>query len=244
MQGHLAPIDGDSDTVRRVVLEEPVGVFRSESDILAATSNGDFELGVRDMTVSRRANGKAPITFVPHDDAIEVTNQHNSNAVRIDTGVLKRDLQTGESERLTQDATVKVGYNTTFRVTVEREHSGKTLSKTELEELGLTNENSESLMEGVSPASYVQSVADNLRKSRQESPNECLKYASELQTFTAEHPLDSDAYATFKDDLNAIVDRLDQKVSQSALRGTDLDDQWNDELGLIAHRAERLYSQS
>jgi hypothetical protein len=244
MRGQLAPINEDSDTVRRIVLEGPIGIFRSESDVLAETADGDVGLGVRDMTVSRRSNGEAPVTFVPQDDAIEVTNRDNANGVHIDTGVLKRDLQTGEFERLTQDATVDVGYNTTFRVTVEREHSSKTLSKDELEELGLTNTNSASLMEGVAPASYVQSVADNLRKSRKESPNECLKYASELRVFVAEHPLDSDAYDAVEEDLSGIVERLDQKVSNGALRGTNLDEQWNEELDIIAHRAERLYSQS
>lgn len=242
MQGYIAPVTGTSDTVRRILLEEPIGIFRSDDEVLAMTPHGEVDIGIRDMTVSRQSDGQPPVEFIPKSDAIEILNRSNSNTVTVDTGVLKHELEAGQTSRVKQDATVDVGYNTSLRVTVEREHTHKTLTKDELADLGLRITESSSLMEGVAPASYVQSVADNLRKARSESPNECLKYATELHTFVTEHPIENSTHNALRDDLGRIVDRLNQKVSSSALRGTDLDEEWIDEIDRIAHRAERLYS--
>jgi len=247
MQSYLTPkLDaGDTKTVRRVPIEDPVAVFRrgdNSYSVVAETPETTVDLGIQDAAVSRKKNGEPPVELVPEKAGVRVRNWGSRNPITVSTGVGDNELQTGDSELITNDCIIRLGIAAELRVTVDQDRG--TLSHGELEEmLGMKQQQGGAVVEGVSPAAHVRAVSMNLKKARNESVLECRKFVTELQNFTADHPVDDSDYDDVCEQLTRLADRLEAK-SSGPLKGSGLDEEWKERLELIADRTEKIYSRS
>lgn len=235
-KGYLSPIGVEDDRVHRIFVDGPVEVYRSGSgfDVVAETNGRKVELGIEDATVSRKKE-EAPLVFVPRRDAVELRNNGNKNDVILETSVRAVKIDTGETEKVTEDCTVSIGFNTEMRLTIEKTRGGRrtdTLTPEEFEEM---------LDDGIEKAAYIESLTDNLLKARNESANECLKYLRDLHNAVIEHPVEKKDYDESRERLEDLVQRLETKVSSDSLRDSGLGDEWRDRIDRIAHRVRRLY---
>jgi hypothetical protein len=238
MKAYLAPIDDDAEDVRRVVIDDPVGIYRSGYDVKVETGGQTIDLDVQDSAVSRKRDHGPPVVIVREGGSVTVRNVDSTNRVLVDDGRREHRVEKGESRRVTSDSRLTLGTNTEIQVSFERSN---TLSQSELEdELGLEQEGA--LMSGVDPALYAQSLADNLLKACDESANECLQYANELQAFLIETPVDDGRHGDVSEDVERIVDRLQTKVETESLRGSGIDEQWRERIERTVHKVERLYA--
>jgi hypothetical protein len=123
MRGYLSVADGDGG---RIPLGSPTELYRipDENNRVVVESEGSVTpLGVADATVSRKKQGRAPVSFTPRSEFVEIRNDGNTNGVTVTTGGDEFDVEEGFVETVTRDATISIGYRTTVRLTVEREAS-------------------------------------------------------------------------------------------------------------------------
>lgn len=247
MQAYLSPIGSDAEDLRRIVIEDSIGVYRDGNDVIAQVGNQTLDLGISDPTVSRAKDGSPPIEFDLSDGRVVVKNTGNTNGVTIDTGIRSISIEDGSAHEVTQDCTVEAGFNTELQLSIEneeREEKRDTLTVDELQDkLGIEEEHG--VISGVEPAAYVQSVTTNLRREAQrEDTNECLKFANELGDFVEQRPVDDDAYDAIRSELNAITNGLERKVTQDTLKGSGLDEEWQDRIERVTHRVENMYARA
>ncbi|WP_136686774.1 zinc ribbon domain-containing protein [Halorhabdus amylolytica] len=108
----------------RIPIETRTEIYRDPDNGQQITVNTDgrtVTLGIADVTVSRESGDEAPIVIKPESECIEVRNEGNTNGVHIRTEGDQKELEKGFSARIRRDAVLKVGYQTEFRLTVERE---------------------------------------------------------------------------------------------------------------------------
>jgi len=79
-----------------------------------------------------------------------------------------------------------------------------------------------------------------LRAKSSESVPETRKTAYDIRRFVANNELDDEEYEPLLAELNKVTDRLDAKRS-GALRGSKLDQEWHEQLDLLADSLTRLY---
>lgn len=239
MEAYLSPLNRADETVERISIEGTVGIFRKNMDVYALVGGEEVRRGIRDTQVSRRQNGLPPVEFITQRDAIKIQNNGNTKAISVENGMGRDVISKNNSLGISSSATVNIGRNTEFRLTIEQD-STRTLSISELEDLGLEEDGP--VVQGVKSAVYVQAVADNLRQASDRSPNDVLKYTTELHNFVHEQPVDSSGYEDVESKLAQMVDRLESKTSRGSLRGSGLDEEWREEIDRVAHQVERLYS--
>jgi hypothetical protein len=197
------------------------------------------KLSVQDPTVSRKKDGQPPVSFQAARHGVTIHNHRDAtNSLTIQSGRNEFDVSPGEDKHLTESCNVEIGFNTSVRLTIE--HDNRTIDQSELENLipKITSDST------VSHAKYARSVAINLRKASTQSPNECLKFASDLDNFVNENPIDSEEYSTVTSELRQLVEKLETKVSSDALREGSLDEEQRERIDRIAHRVTTLYAQS
>jgi cell fate (sporulation/competence/biofilm development) regulator YmcA (YheA/YmcA/DUF963 family) len=245
MQVYLSPIGGETDDLRRIVVKDQVGVYRDERDVYASVEGRTVDLGISDPTVSRMKNGAAPVQFELTDSGVVVRNAGNTNGVTVITGISETSVAPGTEETLSQDGTIKLGFNTELQLSIEEEEArSDTLSLSELQRrLGI--EENRGVISGVDPAAHVQSVATNLRReASREATNECLKFANELADFVEQRPVDDDAYEDVQATLETITDGLERKVTTDSLKGSGLDEEWQGRIERVTHRVENMYARA
>ena len=239
MTGYLRPTH-DRDTteaVGRIAVRGPVGLYRrgtGDFEVMAETESDTLALGVQDAAVSRKHDGRAPVTVGPADGGLTIRNRTSTNPVAVRT--VGRDHRLGEGEQLivTEDCTLEIGVGTKLHATVDR--PDQTLSPAQLESLGEKPGSSEP--EGA--AELAAAYGELLRLKATESVAETRKTAYDIQSLVATHERDDPDYEPLCTELEAVTDRLDAKRS-GALRGSELDEEWREELDLLADRLERLY---
>jgi hypothetical protein len=238
MNAYLAPIDDEADDVRRVVIDDPVGIYRSGYDVMVETDDQTIDLDVQDSAVSRKREDRSPVLVERDGGSVTIRNVDSTNRVLVDDGRREHRVEKGESRRVTSDSRLTLGTSTDIQVWFDRSN---TLSQSDLEdELGLEQDGA--LISGVDPALYAQSLTDNLTKACDESPNKCLQYANELHAFLMETPVDDERHADVSADVNRIIERLEAKVESGALQGSGIDDQWRNRIERTAHEIKRLYA--
>lgn len=122
MKGYLSAERGASG--RSIPLESRAEVYRDPEEgqeIVVATEGSVSNLGISDVTVSRKKGDQAPVLIQPQSESIEIRNAGNSNAVVVSTEGDTQELEEGFSARVRRDAVIKLGYQTELRLTVERE---------------------------------------------------------------------------------------------------------------------------
>lgn len=120
MRGYLSVRGGDE----RIPLEQRTEIYRDPDDgeqILVETETSSVSLGLADVTVSRKRDGKAPIVIEPRADCIEVRNEGNTNGLTIVASEKNVDVGTGYLKRIRRDARLEIGYHTVLTLEVERE---------------------------------------------------------------------------------------------------------------------------
>jgi hypothetical protein len=121
MRGYLSAADGDGG---RIPLDSHAELYRKPDEsnrVVVETSGTVRPLGVADATVSRKKNGRAPVSLAPKSEFVEIRNDGNTNGVTVTTGGEEFDVEEGFVETVARDATITVGYRTTLTLTVERE---------------------------------------------------------------------------------------------------------------------------
>lgn len=251
MRAYLTPLGQVDETMRRIDLPEGnrVGVYREGQAVQAESPDETYDLGVRDVTVSRKKGGRAPVEFTAVRDGVEVHNHSEAtNEVTVKTGTRELSVGPGETERVTDSCRVDIGYNAAVRLTVEdvgRRGAGDTLSAEAAEKLRKQAERqSGATDDGPSRAAFARVVADNLRAKRRDSPNDCLQVANEVKNFVHENPLDSAGYEDTRDEVDGLVEKLDSMVSNSALRREELDQENRERVERVASQVESLYSRA
>lgn len=247
MEAYLSPIGSDADDLRRIVIEDSIGVYRDGNDVVATVKGEPLNLGIRDPTVSRIKNGSPPVRFYLRDGDAVVENAGNTNGVTIDTGVRTISVESGATRSLAQDCTIEIGFNTKLQLSIEKEEVTErrnTLSIQELQEkLGIEEQGG--VISGVDPAAHVQSVTTNLRReARREETNECLKFANELADFVEQRPVEDDAYDEVQSELGKVVNGLERKLTRRSLKGTGLDEKWQNRIEHVTERIENMYARA
>lgn len=243
LRSYLTPKQAvtSTDTVRRIPVDGPVGVFRQDNgryDVLLETTEETIELGVQDAAVSRKKGDTAPVVFSPAPQGLRVQNQTSKNVVNIKTRLGEQQVSQGDEVVVSDDCIIELGITTELRATVEQQQN--TLSAEELKEkLGMQQQGD--VLQGVSPSAHVRAIAVNLRKASNESVSECRKYAIELKNFVAEHEVADSDYEPVVEELQQVTARLETK-SSGTLRGSGMDAEWQEEIDVIADRVEKLYS--
>ena len=82
-----------------------------------------------------------------------------------------------------------------------------------------------------------ESLADHLEQAAGEDSEECLGRAKEVSEFVHENPVDDDAYASVRDDVDALVEQL-----RVVPTGDELDADRQERVERLAGRVERLYT--
>ena len=121
MRGYLSAADADGG---RIPLDSRAELYRQpdrNNRVVVETGGTVRPLGVADATVSRKKNGRAPVSLAPKSEFVEIRNDGNTNGVTVSTGGEEFDVEEGFVETVARDATVTVGYRTTLTLTVERE---------------------------------------------------------------------------------------------------------------------------
>lgn len=121
MRGYLSVAEADSGSIP---LDSRVGIYRDGSgshSVCASTAQGEHELGVSDVTVSREKNGTPAVVIEPRQSHIEIRNEQNANGVLVAGDGDRVELDKGRTTRIEDTATVRVGFHTKLRLTVERE---------------------------------------------------------------------------------------------------------------------------
>jgi hypothetical protein len=247
MEAYLSPIGSDADDLRRIVIEDSIGVYRDGNDVVARIEDQTLDLGIRDPTVSRMKNGSPPVNFYLRNGQAVVENAGNTNGVTIDTGIRTISVDSGASRSLVQDCTIELGFNTKLQLSIEKEDTTErrnTLSVQELQEkLGI--EEQDGVISGVDPAAHVRSVTTNLRREAQrEATNECLKFANELDDFVEQRPVEDDAYDELQSELTKVVNGLERKLRRESLKGTGLDQEWQERIERVTQRIEDMYARA
>jgi len=246
MKRYLTPIRdaAAAETVRRVPIDEPVGVYRRDDGshaVVAETTDEVVELGIRDAAVSRKHDGRAPVELASDRRGVRVRNAGSKNPVSVRTNLGEQRLATDEETVVTGDCVIELGITTEIRASVERDRD--TLSRDELAEM-LAMEADGDAVEGVSPAIHAQMTATALRKAGDESVTECRKVITELRNFVAEHQVDDPDYEDVVDTVDRVERRLENASDNRLLDGDSLDEERKEDLDLLADRVEKLYGRS
>jgi ribosome-associated translation inhibitor RaiA len=245
LKSYLTPKQAvtSTETVRRIPVDGPVGVFRRDNgryDIVLETTDETIDLDIQDAAVSRKNGDNAPVLFSPDPQGLRIQNQTSKNAVSIKTRLGEQHVDQGEDIVVSDDCLIELGITTELRAAVEQQQN--TLSVEELKEkLGMQQQGD--VLQGVSPSAHVRAIAVNLRKASNESVSECRKYATELKNFVAEHEVADSDYEPVFEDLQQVTARLETK-SSGTLRGSGMDAEWQEEIDVIADRVEKLYSRA
>lgn len=249
MRAYLTPLGQVDDTSRQIDLEEGarVGMYRNGQQVVVETPDGTEDLGVRDVTVSRKKGREAPVSFRAVGDAVEIRNHPEStNALTIQRRISgDRSVPPGERERVTESCVVGVGFNAEVRLTIKKETGHKTLSAGEAERLLDKAAARSGDSSGPTLASHARVLSENLRSKRRQSPNDCLQVATEIRDFVEENPLETGPYEGTREAVAGLVEKLETKVnSRAALGGDDLDEENRQRIERVASRVEQLYSRA
>jgi hypothetical protein len=248
MRAYLTPLGQVDDQSRQIDLAEGVrvGVYRDGQQVLVETPEGTDDLGVRDVTVSRKKGGEPPVSFRAVGGGVEIRNHPEStNALTLRQRVgAEQSIEPGETARMTESCVVEVGFNAEVRLTVKQGTGRKTLTADEAEQL-LDEAAARSGGGGPTLASHARVLAENLRAKRLHSPNDCLQVATEVRDFVEENPLETDSYEEARGSVEGLVEKLDTKVnSRAALGGDELDEENRERIERVANRVEQLYSRA
>ena len=249
MKRYLTPRQNPSsaETVRRVLIESPVGVYRRDgrdNEVVVETDRRTIDLGITDSAVSRKKGDEWPIEIAPDERGLSIHNRGSSNPIQV---LQPEQLAIGEGETVvvTGDCTILVGITAELRATVVGQRD--TFTGSELEEK-LNFQRDGEKMEGVSPASHARMTATALRKASDESILECRKVLTEMRNFVAEYPVDDPDYEQVKERVEESIEWIEwsEEVRSDSdfYVGGELDEKGKMELDLVAERVEGMYARN
>jgi ElaB/YqjD/DUF883 family membrane-anchored ribosome-binding protein len=248
MRAYLTPLGQVDDQSRQIDMEEgaQVGIYRDGQQVLVETPRGTKDLGVRDVTVSRKKSGEPSVSFRAVTGEVEIMNHPGSkNSLTLRQQIRdERSIAPGETEQVTESCVVEVGFNTEVRLTIKEQTGRKTLRADEAEEL-LNEAAARSSSGGPTLTSHARVLAENLRAKRHHSPNDCLQVANEVRDFVEENPVETSIYEDVRKSVERVVEKLEAKLSsRAALGGDELAEEDRERIERVASRVEGLYSRA
>lgn len=121
MRGYLSVIGADTGAIS---LDSRVEIYRDPDNshtVIARTQEREYDLGINDVTVSRRKNETAPILIEPCQSRIEIHNKQNTNSITVVSEGERTELTQGLTETVRDTAKITVGYQTEFQLKVKEE---------------------------------------------------------------------------------------------------------------------------
>lgn len=248
MRAYLTPLGQVDDQSRQIDLKKgaQVGIYRDGQQVLVETPRGTEDLGVRDVTVSRKKGGKPSVSFHAVTGGVEITNHPESKnplTLRQQTGD-ERSVKPGETEQVTESCVVEVGFNAEVQLSIKKQAGRKTLTADDAKQL-LNEAAARSSSGGPTLASHARVLAENLRAKQHHSPNDCLQVANEIRDFVEENPVETSAYEDARESVEGLVEKLEAKLSsRAALGGDELETEDQERIERVASRIEGLYSRA
>lgn len=237
VQGLLSAVRGD-DSLEVTHIGDEVGVYREDTDrentdrgsVHIRKDGNDTNLGFSDVTVSRMREDGPPVRFYEEDDGVYVENVDNTSTVNVNyLGRQAVELEAGQRERLDDECTVKPGYGTTLRVSLEDVSEAG-------EEVGTRDVSGESGgddSEEIPVPALVSLHCEGFAEER--SKHDALIYGQRLLDVVRENPLDTSEY-------EAAVEKLEARIEQlRTLDSTELDSERRKYNERAADRIDRLY---
>lgn len=223
MKGYISAVRDDDGTVQFTEIGDGIGIYRNDdgsNSICARTNGRDIDLEFRDRSVSRMREAGAPIRIEPARNQIVIRNVDNASklyAGPVGVGT-KSVLERGDSERITDDTVVELGFETTVLVSVENDAS---MSDEQLTERTDT---------GIPVSEYIPVLCEHLRGK--EMKTETYRIARQLLDAVEDNPVDVVNWGDARDELHRQVEQLE---------GDDIDKQLgSDRLELVADTANRI----
>ncbi|RJX44435.1 hypothetical protein DM826_02115 [Halonotius aquaticus] len=242
MKRYLIPIQeaSQAETIERIpVTDSPVGLYRKDNgnfDVVAEADDRIYDLGVRDAGVSRKSNGQAPVELSASTRGINVENLTSTNPILVETGPGQTELAKGEFIEITDDCVIELGIGVKIRANVRG-----TVDESESQEV-VTKEESHR-QEGPEITAYVQTAGELIRKEvEKEAVTECHTHIQTLYDTIIECPVDDQAYNKVESDMEHVLQRLDNKVTNATLSETDIADEFQHEIVSLTNRVESLYA--
>lgn len=227
VQGLLSVVRGD-DSLEVTDIGDEVGVYKEDTDqgnVHIRKDGDDTDLGFSDVTVSRMREDGPPVRFYEEDDRVYVENVDNTSTVIVNyLGRQEVEVKAGERERINDECTVKPGYGTTLRVSLEdvSEATG-----------GISRAGAGNSWDGISVPAFVSHLCDNF--TERSSKHDALIYGQRLLDVVQENPLDTSEYKEAVENLEARIEQL------RTLDSTELDRERREYNERAADRIDRLY---
>lgn len=185
VQGLISVVRGD-DSLEVTDIDDEVGVYKEDTNqgnVHIRKDGDDTDLGFSDVTVSRMREDGPPVRFYEEDDRVYVENADNTSAVIVNyLGRQEVELKAGERERINDECTVKPGYGTTLRVSLEN------------------------VSEGIRVPAFVSHLCDIF--TNRSSKHDALIYGQRLLDVVQENPLDTPEYEEAVKKLEARIEQL------------------------------------
>jgi hypothetical protein len=197
MEAYVSAVRDDDGTVQFIDVDDGIGIYCDHDDdfsVWARTADGDVSLGFRDASVSRMREDGAPIRLNRSDGRLYVRNVDNNDDIYLEPVDLmgeKTALERGESERITDDTVVDLGWETTLLVTVEQAEANEV----------------DSVQGDIPTGKYVSALCEHLGEKQQRTG--VYRIAQQLLDTVDEHPLDTANWEEARDDLAEQVLRLE-----------------------------------
>lgn len=129
MRGYLSVSSINSG---QIPVESSTGIYREQEtsqQIMVETENRTREIGIADLTVSRKKGSEFPIVIKPRQEQIEIHNNGNSNGVTLISEGKEEEIPEGHIETVSTDAEIIIGYNTTLQLTTERDAKQQVINR-------------------------------------------------------------------------------------------------------------------
>ena len=242
MKRYLIPIQeaSQAQTIERIpVTDTPVGIYRKDNgnyDVVAEANDRIYDLGVRDAGVSRKSNGQAPVQLSATPRGINVENTTSTNPIIIETNPGQTELAKGEVIEITDDCVIALGIGVEIRANVRG-------SVDDSESQDVVTQEETNGQEGPEITAYVQTAGELIRKEVQkESVVECQTHIQTLYDTVIECPVDDQAYDEVESNMDQVLQRLDNKITNATLSETDIADDFQHEIISLTNRVEALYA--
>lgn len=217
--GNPVPIDEETE----------IGVYRKDDGtdkVQLAVNDETRGIGILDRSVSRMREDGPPVRISRQEDKIKIHNIDNASAIDIDAPGSQKMLKRGEESLVSNDCTVKVGYNTELLLISD-------FASPESDDRAMVEQNGNR----IPLSAHVRVQCQHLQVVSHNSVSEVRNSARDLYNIIKDHPLDRSGYKNTRDRLRQSVESLEMEDSSDNLKNDRIA-----KLKEIAEDIERLYA--
>jgi len=239
MKRYLTPIQQaeSTDTIQRIPVDDsPVGVYRVDDgshEVVAEVDGRTRQLGVRDVGVSRKKNGVAPVELTPVSAGLRVENKNSTNPIVVETSPTDHELAKNEYIEITDDCTIQLGIGVRIRANVRgtTDKADDTMDVTETPD-------------GPEMEAYLDALTENITlRVKNDEVVDCRNKLQELHDTIVEKPVDAEPYDEIAEQVGETMEKLDAKINDQ-LRTKTIGEQLEDEIDHLTSRVVKMYDRN